>query len=81
MMDLESRYQVILVHALQIQLNSVMSKIARYERHMDTELNAPGIHSPQYDDYLEWCAIRDCLRYYIKRFRADIVAHSLLPYI
>lgn len=79
-MDLQSRYKIILVRALQIQLKSCMADIARYERRMGDGYE-PGPHSPQYDEYLEWCAMRDCLNYYIKRFRADIVAHSLLTYI
>lgn len=78
--DLESRYKIILVRALQIQLEDCINRIARYERHMDSDFS-PGPHSPSYEKYLEACAMRDCLNYYIKRFRADIVAHSLLYYI
>lgn len=80
MMDLQSRYKIILVRALQIQLKSCMAEIARYERRMGDGL-PPSPDSPVYYDYLEDCAMRDCLQYYIKRFRADIVAHNLLPYV
>lgn len=80
MMDLESRYKIILVRALQMQLKSCMAEIARYERRMGDGLS-PSPDSPGYYPYLEACAMRDCLKYYIKRFRADIVAHTLLPYV
>jgi len=79
-MDLESRYKVILIRALQIQLNDCRAKIARYERRMGDGYT-PSPDSPSYDSYLEACAMRDALNFYIKRFRADIVAHNLLFYL
>lgn len=80
MMDLESRYKVILVRCLQLQLSDCLAYIRRYERRHGSDLES-GPTPPEYDIYLEYCAMRDALNYYIKRFRADIVAHSLLFYI
>lgn len=45
-MDLESRYKVILIRALQIQLDDCRAKIARYERRMGDGY-MPSPDSPQ----------------------------------